>query len=276
MMFGYACTETPELMPAAIQFAQQLVKKLAEIRKEGKIMTYLRPDAKSQVTLEYENEIVKRVDAVVVSTQHDPEPAGVSEAEWQAVIKRDIIANVVKVVIPANLIDAQTKFHINPTGRFEIGGPHGDTGLTGRKIIVDTYGGAAPHGGGAFSGKDPSKVDRSAAYAARHVAKNIVAAGLADKCTVQVSYAIGVARPVSIYINTHDTTKHGLNDAQIQEKAEVIFDLRPAAIIKRFSLDKPQGWCYQQTAAYGHFGRDIFPWEKTEKVAELKKALNLA
>jgi len=276
MMFGYACTETPELMPAAIQFAQQLVKKLAEIRKEGKIMTYLRPDAKSQVTLEYENEIVKRVYAVVVSTQHDPEPAGVSEAEWQAVIKRDIIANVVKVVIPANLIDAQTKFHINPTGRFEIGGPHGDTGLTGRKIIVDTYGGAAPHGGGAFSGKDPSKVDRSAAYAARHVAKNIVAAGLADKCTVQVSYAIGVARPVSIYINTHDTTKHGLNDAQIQEKAEVIFDLRPAAIIKRFSLDKPQGWCYQQTAAYGHFGRDIFPWEKTEKVAELKKALNLA
>jgi S-adenosylmethionine synthetase len=275
-MFGYACTETPELMPAAIQFAQQLVKKLAEIRKEGKIMTYLRPDAKSQVTLEYENEKVIRVDAVVVSTQHDPEPDGVSEAAWQEVIKHDIIENVVKVVIPANLIDANTKFHINPTGRFVIGGPHGDTGLTGRKIIVDTYGGAAPHGGGAFSGKDPSKVDRSAAYAARHVAKNIVAAGLADKCTVQVSYAIGVARPVSIYINTHDTAKHGLNDAQIQEKAELIFDLRPAAIIKRFSLDKPQGWSYQETAAYGHFGRDIFPWEKTEEVAELKKAFNLA
>ncbi|NMW18365.1 MAG: methionine adenosyltransferase [Chlorobiaceae bacterium] len=276
MMFGYACTETPELMPAAIQFAQQLVKVLAEIRKKGNIMTYLRPDAKSQVTLEYENEKVIRVDAVVVSTQHDPEPEGVSEAAWQEVIKHDIIEHVIKVVIPASLIDANTKFHINPTGRFVIGGPHGDTGLTGRKIIVDTYGGAAPHGGGAFSGKDPSKVDRSAAYASRHVAKNIVAAGLAEKCTVQVSYAIGVARPVSIYINTHDTAKHGLNDAQIQEKAEVIFDLRPAAIIQRFSLDKPQGWKYQDTAAYGHFGRDIFPWEKTEKVEELKKALNLA
>ena len=276
MMFGYACTETPELMPAAIQFAQQLVKVLAEIRKKGNIMTYLRPDAKSQVTLEYENEKVIRVDAVVVSTQHDPEPEGVSEAAWQEVIKHDIIEHVIKVVIPASLIDANTKFHINPTGRFVIGGPHGDTGLTGRKIIVDTYGGAAPHGGGAFSGKDPSKVDRSAAYASRHVAKNIVAAGLAEKCTVQVSYAIGVARPVSIYINTHDTAKHGLNDAQIQEKAEVIFDLRPAAIIQRFSLDKPQGWKYQDTAAYGHFGRDIFPWEKTEKVEEPKKALNLA
>ncbi len=276
MMFGYACTETPELMPAAIQFAQQLVKTLADIRKEGKIMTYLRPDAKSQVTLEYENEVVKRVDAVVVSTQHDPEPAGLSEAQFQEVIKKDVIENVIRKVIPANLLDENTKLHINPTGRFEIGGPHGDTGLTGRKIIVDTYGGAAPHGGGAFSGKDPSKVDRSAAYAARHVAKNIVAAGLADKCTVQVSYAIGVARPVSIYINTHDTAKHGLDDAGIQEKAELIFDLRPAAIIRRFNLDKPHGWNYQQTAAYGHFGRDIFPWEKTDKVAELKKAFNLA
>ena len=276
MMFGYACTETPELMPAAIQFAHKLVKKLAEIRKEGTTMTYLRPDAKSQVTLEYENEKVVRVDAVVVSTQHDPEPDGVSEAAWQEVIKKDIIEHVIKVVIPAELMDENTKLHINPTGRFVIGGPHGDTGLTGRKIIVDTYGGAAPHGGGAFSGKDPSKVDRSAAYAARHVAKNIVAAGLAEKCTVQVSYAIGVARPVSIYINTHDTTKHGLNDAQIQEKAEVIFDLRPAAIIQRFSLDKPAGWSYQETAAYGHFGRSNFPWEKTEKVAELHAALNIA
>ncbi len=276
MMFGYACTETPELMPAAIQFAQQLVKKLAEIRKEGKIMTYLRPDAKSQVTLEYIDEKVARVDAVVVSTQHDPEPAGMSEADFQAVIRKDIIENVVKVVIPAALLDANTKFHINPTGRFEIGGPHGDTGLTGRKIIVDTYGGAAPHGGGAFSGKDPSKVDRSAAYASRHVAKNIVAAGLADKCTVQVSYAIGVARPVSIYINTHDTAKNGLSDAQIQEKAEKIFDLRPAAIIRRFNLDRPHGWCYQDTAAYGHFGRDIFPWEKADKVEELKKAFGMA
>jgi S-adenosylmethionine synthetase len=276
MMFGYACTDTPELMPAAIQYAQELVRLLAEIRKEGKIMTYLRPDAKSQVTLEYdENDNVLRVDAVVVSTQHDPEPAGMSEADFQAVIKNDIIENVIRKVIPAELIDENTKFHINPTGRFEIGGPHGDTGLTGRKIIVDTYGGAAPHGGGAFSGKDPSKVDRSAAYAARHVAKNIVAAGLADKCTVQVSYAIGVARPVSIYINTHGTGKHGLSDEQIQEKAEAIFDLRPLAIIRRFNLDRPHGWCYRDTAAYGHFGRDMFPCEKTEKVDELKAALGL-
>jgi len=276
MMFGYACTDTPELMPAAIQYAQELVRLLAEIRKEGKIMTYLRPDSKSQVTLEYdENDKVLRVDAVVVSTQHDPEPAGMSEAEFQEVIKNDIIENVIRKVIPAELIDENTKFHINPTGRFEIGGPHGDTGLTGRKIIVDTYGGAAPHGGGAFSGKDPSKVDRSAAYAARHVAKNIVAAGLADKCTVQVSYAIGVARPVSIYINTHGTGKHGLSDSQIQEKAEAIFDLRPLAIIRRFNLDRPHGWCYRDTAAYGHFGREQFPWEKTEKVAELKAAFGL-
>jgi S-adenosylmethionine synthetase len=275
MMFGYACTETPELMPAAIQFAQQLVKVLADIRKAGQIMTYLRPDAKSQVTLEYINEKVARVDAVVVSTQHDPEPPGMSEAQFQEVIKNDVIANVVRKVIPAELLDENTKFHINPTGRFEIGGPHGDTGLTGRKIIVDTYGGAAPHGGGAFSGKDPSKVDRSAAYAARHVAKNIVAAGLAEKCTVQVSYAIGVARPVSIYVNTHGTAKLGLSDEQIQEKAEQIFDLRPLAIIRRFNLDRPHGWCYRDTAAYGHFGRDIFPWEKTEKVAELKAAFGI-
>ncbi len=275
MMFGYACTETPELMPAAIQYAHALVEKLAAIRKEGKIMTYLRPDSKSQVTLEYVDDVAKRVDAVVVSTQHDPEPKGCSEAEWQEIIKKDIIDNVISKVIPADMIDENTKLHINPTGRFEIGGPHGDTGLTGRKIIVDTYGGAAPHGGGAFSGKDPSKVDRSAAYASRHVAKNIVAAGLADKCTVQVSYAIGVARPVSIYINTHGTAINGLSDAEIQEKAEKIFDLRPAAIIKHFSLNKPEGWCYQDTAAYGHFGRDIFPWEKTDKVEELKKAFNL-
>lgn len=275
MMFGYACRETPELMPAAIQYAHALVKKLADIRKEGKIMTYLRPDAKSQVTLEYVDDVAQRVDAIVVSTQHDPEPAGMSEAEFQEVIKKDVIENVIKVVIPADMIDENTKFHINPTGRFEIGGPHGDTGLTGRKIIVDTYGGAAPHGGGAFSGKDPSKVDRSAAYASRHVAKNIVAAGLAEKCTVQVSYAIGVARPVSIYINTHGTAANGLSDAEIQAKAEKIFDLRPAALIKNFGLNKPEGWCYQDTAAYGHFGRDIFPWEKTDKVEELKKAFNL-
>ncbi len=275
MMFGYACTETPELMPAAIQYAQALVKKLADIRKEGSMMTYLRPDSKSQVTLEYVDGKAARVDAVVVSTQHDPEPDGVGEKEWQDVIKKDIIDNVVREVIPSEMLDENTKFHINPTGRFVIGGPHGDTGLTGRKIIVDTYGGAAPHGGGAFSGKDPSKVDRSAAYASRHVAKNIVAAGLADKCTVQVSYAIGVARPVSIYIDTHGTAANGLGDAEIQAKAEQIFDLRPAAIIRHFSLDKPQGWSYQDTAAYGHFGRDIFPWEKTDKVGELKTAFNL-
>ncbi len=275
MMFGYACTETPELMPAAIQYAHALVKKMADIRKAGEIMTYLRPDSKSQVTLEYIDGVAQRVDAVVVSTQHDPEPEGYSVEAWQDVIKKDIIENIVREVIPAEMLDDNTKFHINPTGRFVIGGPHGDTGLTGRKIIVDTYGGAAPHGGGAFSGKDPSKVDRSAAYASRHVAKNIVAAGLADKCTVQVSYAIGVAHPVSIYIDTHGTAVNGLGDAEIQEKAEQIFDLRPAAIIRHFSLDKPQGWCYQDTAAYGHFGRDIFPWEKTDKVDELKKACNL-
>ena len=275
MMFGYACTETPELMPAAIQYAHALVKKMADIRKAGKIMTYLRPDSKSQVTLEYIDGIAQRVDAVVVSTQHDPEPEGYSVEAWQDVIKKDIIENIVRKVIPAEMLDDNTKFHINPTGRFVIGGPHGDTGLTGRKIIVDTYGGAAPHGGGAFSGKDPSKVDRSAAYASRHVAKNIVAAGLADKCTVQVSYAIGVARPVSIYIDTHDTAVNGLGDAEIQAKAEQIFDLRPAAIIRHFSLDKPQGWSYQETAAYGHFGRDNFPWEKTDKVDELKQAFNL-
>jgi S-adenosylmethionine synthetase len=275
MMFGYACTETPELMPAAIQYAHALVKKLADIRKAGATMTYLRPDSKSQVTLEYIDGVAKRVDAVVVSTQHDPEPEGCGEQEWQDIIKKDIIENVVREVIPAEMLDENTKFHINPTGRFEIGGPHGDTGLTGRKIIVDTYGGAAPHGGGAFSGKDPSKVDRSAAYASRHVAKNIVAAGLAEKCTVQVSYAIGVARPVSVYIDTHGTAVNGLSDAEIQEKAEQIFDLRPAAIIRHFSLDNPQGWCYQDTAAYGHFGRSIFPWEKTDKVEELKQAFNL-
>ena len=274
MMFGYACTETPELMPAAIQYAHALVKKLADIRKEGKIMTYLRPDSKSQVTLEYVDGVAKRVDAVVVSTQHDPEPEGCNEAEWQETIKKDIIENVVRKVIPADMLDEDTKFHINPTGRFEIGGPHGDTGLTGRKIIVDTYGGAAPHGGGAFSGKDPSKVDRSAAYASRHVAKNIVAAGLAEKCTVQVSYAIGVVHPVSVYIDTHGTATNGLSDAEIQAKAEKIFDLRPAAIISQFSLNKPHGWCYQDTAAYGHFGRDIFPWEQTDKVEELKNAFN--
>ncbi|ACF14367.1 Methionine adenosyltransferase [Chloroherpeton thalassium ATCC 35110] len=272
IMFGFACNETPELMPAAIQYAHKLVKMLADIRKECKEMTYLRPDSKSQVTLEYVDGKIARVDTALISTQHDPEPAGVSEADWQKKIAEDVINKVMKVVIPAEYIDEKTKFIVNPTGRFEIGGPHGDTGLTGRKIIVDTYGGAAPHGGGAFSGKDPSKVDRSAAYAARYIAKNVVAAGLADRCTIQVSYAIGIARPVSIFVDTHGTAANGLQDSEIQEKVEKVFDLRPAALMKNFGLNKPEGWCFQDTAAYGHFGRDIFPWEKLDKVEELKSA----
>ncbi len=272
MMFGYACKETPELMPAAIMYAHRLLKRLSEIRNEGKTMTYLRPDAKSQVSLEYDGNNVVRVDTVVVSTQHDPEAKGFSEKDWQNKIKEDVISNVVNKVIPKNLLDAKTKYFVNPTGRFEIGGPHGDTGLTGRKIIVDTYGGAAPHGGGAFSGKDPSKVDRSAAYAARHIAKNVVASGLAEKCTVQVSYAIGIARPTSIRVETHGTGVNGISDAELQSKVEMVFDLRPAAIIDRFSLTKPKGWKYRDTAAYGHFGREIFPWEKLDYVKDLKKA----
>jgi len=272
IMFGFACTETPELMPAAIQYAHKLVKLLADIRKEGKEMTYLRPDSKSQVTLEYVDGKIARVDTALISTQHDPEPEGVSEADWQKQIEADVIANVMKQVIPAELIDEKTKFIVNPTGRFEIGGPHGDTGLTGRKIIVDTYGGAAPHGGGAFSGKDPSKVDRSAAYAARYIAKNVVGAGLAERCTIQVSYAIGIARPVSIFVDTHGTATDGRADTEIQEVVEKVFDLRPAALIQNFQLNKPEGWCFQDTAAYGHFGRDIFPWEKLDKVEELKSA----
>ncbi|MCS6988109.1 MAG: methionine adenosyltransferase [Chloroherpetonaceae bacterium] len=272
MMFGYACKETPELMPAAITYAHQIVKRLADIRKEGKIMTYLRPDAKSQVTLEYDGDRVARVDTIVVSTQHDPEPEGMTEKEFQNKIREDVIANVINKVIPKHLLDKNTKYYVNPTGRFEIGGPHGDTGLTGRKIIVDTYGGAAPHGGGAFSGKDPSKVDRSAAYAARHIAKNIVGAGLAEKCTIQVSYAIGVARPVSIFVNTHGTGTNGISDAELQEKIEKLFDLRPLAIIERFSLTKPKGWKYRDTAAYGHFGRPQFPWENLDYVSDLRRA----
>jgi methionine adenosyltransferase (EC 2.5.1.6) len=195
-----------------------------------------------------------------------------TENEWQAKIKEDVIACAINKVIPKELIDKNTRFFVNPTGKFEIGGPHGDTGLTGRKIIVDTYGGAAPHGGGAFSGKDPTKVDRSAAYAARHIAKNVVAAGLAEKCTIQVSYAIGIARPVAIYVNTHGTGISGISDGELQEKIEKLFDLRPLAIIERFKLDKPKGWRYQDTAAYGHFGRDIFPWEKLDKVRDLQRA----
>lgn len=262
MMFGYACDETKELMPAAIQYAHQVVHKLAAIRKKNnKLMPYLRPDAKSQVTLEYndKNEIV-RVDAVVVSTQHDP---GVK----QKTIKEDVIENVIKKVIPAKYLDKKTKFHVNPTGKFEIGGPHGDTGLTGRKIIVDTYGGKAPHGGGAFSGKDPSKVDRSAAYAGRYVAKNIVAAGLASKCLVQVSYAIGVAEPTSIMVETFGTGK--VSNETLTALVRKHFDLRPKGIVNMLNLLRP---IYEKTAAYGHFGRDEpeFSWEATDRAAALR------
>jgi S-adenosylmethionine synthetase len=269
MMFGYACKETPELMPAAIMFAHQLVKKLADIRNEGKVMKYLRPDAKSQVSLEYDGNNVERVNTIVVSTQHDEFD---SDERMQKKIADDVRQYVIPNVIPKSLMDNKLILHVNPTGKFVIGGPHGDTGLTGRKIIVDTYGGAAPHGGGAFSGKDPSKVDRSAAYAARHIAKNVVGAGLAEKCTVQVSYAIGIARPTSIRVETHGTGMNGISDAELQSKVEKVFDLRPAAIIDRFSLTKPKGWKYRDTAAYGHFGRAMFPWEKLDYEKELNKA----
>ncbi|MEO8210952.1 MAG: methionine adenosyltransferase [bacterium] len=253
MMFGYANKETKELMPLAITLAHKLMKELANIRKKNNgLMSYLRPDSKSQVTIEYneKNEPV-RIDAVVVSTQHD---GGVSQKK----IKEDVIENLIKKVLPENLVDKKTKLHVNPTGMFEIGGPHGDTGLTGRKIIVDTYGGKAPHGGGAFSGKDPSKVDRSAAYAARHIAKNIVAAGLADECLIQVSYAIGVAEPVSIYVNTYGTGK--IPDHELSEIIKKEIDLTPKGIITRLNLRRP---IYKKTAAYGHFGRNDkdFTWE---------------
>ncbi len=260
MMFGYATDETPELMPATLVYAHKLVQELATIRKEGKIMKYLRPDAKSQVTIEYNEKYeIIRVDAVVVSTQHDPEAT-------QDVIKADVIENVIKKVIPSKYIDDKTKFYVNPTGRFEIGGPHGDTGLTGRKIIVDTYGGRAPHGGGAFSGKDPTKVDRSAAYAARHIAKNIVAAGIAKQCTIQLSYAIGIAQPVSIFVDTHGTSH--VSGVELAKFIENNLDLTPSGIIDRFDLRRP---IYRQTASYGHFGRDEFPWEKLDLVDLFKK-----
>ncbi len=265
MMFGYASNETKEYMPMTLVFAHNLVKKLADIRKKNpKLMPYLRPDSKSQVTIEYDNNNKpKRVDAVVVSTQHD---GYVSQKK----IREDVIKNVIKKVIPAKLLDKNTKIHVNPTGRFEIGGPHGDSGLTGRKIIVDTYGGKAPHGGGAFSGKDPSKVDRSAAYAARHIAKNVVAAKLADECLIQVSYAIGIAQPVSIFVNTYGTGK--IADEKLAEFIRKNIDLTPQGIIRRLDLRKP---VYRNTAAYGHFGRNEkgFTWEKLDLVAKLKKAV---
>jgi len=263
IMFGYACDQTPELMPMPIMFAHKLVKKLADIRKgENGFMPYLRPDSKSQVTIEYDdNKKPLRVDAVVVSTQHDADVT-------QQKIKDDVIENVVKKVIPAEMLDAKTKYFVNPTGRFEIGGPHGDSGLTGRKIIVDTYGGWAPHGGGAFSGKDPSKVDRSATYAARHIAKNVVAAKLAKECLVQLSYAIGVKEPISVYVDTKGTGV--IPDSEISKMIQKEVDLTPNGIIKRLQLRRP---IYQKTSVYGHFGRTEpeFTWEVLDLVPLFSK-----
>ncbi len=255
MMFGYATDETKEYMPMPILYAHKLVKKLADIRKKNiKLMPYLRPDSKSQVTIEYEGNKPIRVDAIVISTQHDPNVN-------QKKIKNDIIDYVIKETIPEYLLDKNTKIHVNPTGKFEIGGPHGDTGLTGRKIIVDTYGGKAPHGGGAFSGKDPSKVDRSAAYAARHIAKNIVAAKLASECLIQVSYAIGIAEPVSVFVNTFGSGK--IKDEELANIIKKEIDLTPKGIISRLKLRRP---IYKKTASYGHFGRNDndFTWEKLD------------
>ena len=262
MMFGFACSETPELMPAPITYAQQLAMKLSAVRKSGEL-DWLRPDGKSQVTVEYQDGKPVRVDAVVISSQHSPD---VSQEQLHADIRREVIEKV----IPAELLDENTKYYINPTGRFVVGGPQGDSGLTGRKIIVDTYGGYARHGGGAFSGKDPSKVDRSAAYAARWVAKNVVAAGLATKCEVELAYAIGVAKPVSIMVDTFGTGK--VADEKIEQAVEKVFDLTPAAIIRELDLRKP---IYRQLAAYGHMGREDLgvKWENTDRAEALKAAI---
>ena len=260
MMFGYACDETKELMPLSIHLSHRLVEAVTEAR-EKKLLKYLRPDAKSQVTIEYENDKPVRVHTVVLSTQHSP------DVKYET-LKKDIIEKIIKKVIPAKLLDKSTIYHVNPTGRFVVGGPHGDSGVTGRKIIVDTYGGHGGHGGGAFSGKDPSKVDRSAAYASRWIAKNIVAAKLAKRCKIQVSYAIGVAQPISIHVDTYGTGI--ISDEKIAKIVSTVFDLRPAAIIDSLKLKRP---IYRETARNGHFGRNLpnFTWEKTDKVAQLKK-----
>lgn len=259
LMFGFACNETPELMPMPIQMAHDLTKKLTEVRKNGQL-PYLRPDGKSQVSIEYKDGKPARVEAVVISSQH-------AEDVTNETLRADILNKVIKAVIPAELLDDDTKYHINPTGRFVVGGPMGDAGLTGRKIIVDTYGGYAPHGGGAFSGKDPTKVDRSAAYMARYIAKNIVAAELADKCTVQLAYAIGVAEPVSVFVETHGTGK--IDDQSLSKLVRENFALTPIEIIETLDLRRP---IYRKTAAYGHFGREEFSWEKTDKTEALRSA----
>ena len=263
LMFGFACNETPELMPMPIQLAHNLTRKLSEVRRNGEL-PYLRPDGKSQVSVEYRDGKPFRVDAVVVSSQH-------ADDVTNEQLRSEIMDKVIKIVIPANLLDENTKYHINPTGRFVVGGPMGDAGLTGRKIIVDTYGGYAPHGGGAFSGKDPTKVDRSAAYMARYIAKNIVAAGLADKCTVQLAYAIGVAEPVSVLIDTHGTGT--VDETKLSEAVRKNFSLNPKGIIEALDLRRP---IYKATAAFGHFGRENFSWEKTDKADALLSSLSEA
>ena len=269
MMFGYASNETPELMPATILYAHKIVEELAKLRKSDPIKyRYLRPDSKSQVSIRYENGLPVAVQTVVVSHQHTPD----MPVEWLQALVKEVVAKV----IPAELRKEEITYFVNPTGRFEIGGPHGDTGLTGRKIIVDTYGGVGSHGGGAFSGKDPSKVDRSAAYYCRYIAKNLVAAGFADKCEIQVAYAIGVAEPVSVNVDTYGTGK-SLDDSKLEKLVRKVFDLRPAALIEELQLKHPgKNWCYADSAAYGHFGKSNFPWEQLDKVETLKtEAANL-